>query len=75
MLDGIFIGATLTRQMRRAMLQSVAVYAVALAVLIPVAGNHGLWMSLMILNLTRGVTMGRQWPEVERKAGLASARV
>ncbi len=75
MLDGIFIGATLTRQMRRAMLQSVAVYALALAVLIPVAGNHGLWMSLMILNLTRGVTMGRQWPEVERKAGLASSTV
>ena len=56
--DGIFIGATLSAEMRRTMILSVAVYAVALALLAPL-GNHGLWAALMVLNLTRAVTMGR----------------
>jgi len=68
MLDGIFIGATLTRQMRRAALQSVAVYAVAVLVLMPGFGNHGLWAALMLLNVTRAVTLGLQFPAVAVKA-------
>ncbi|QCO57167.1 MATE family efflux transporter (plasmid) [Pseudorhodobacter turbinis] len=68
MLDGIFIGATLTREMRQAMLVSVAAYGVALAVLVPLWGNHGLWAALMVLNIVRGVTMWRKWPLVEEKA-------
>ena len=68
MLDGIFIGATLTREMRNAMFVAVAVYAVALAVLIPAFGNHGLWGALMVLNATRGVTMARLYPRAEAKA-------
>ena len=35
MLDGIFIGATETRAMRNAMILSVAVYACAVALLLP----------------------------------------
>lgn len=62
--DGIFIGAMLTGDMLRAMLASVAVYAVALAVLVPVAGNHGLWAALMVLNATRTVTLWRLYPKV-----------
>ena len=68
MLDGIFIGATLTRQMRQAMLVSVLAYAAALVVLVPLWGNHGLWAALMVLNIARAVTMGRKWPMVEQKA-------
>jgi len=68
MLDGIFIGATLTRQMRQAMLASVLAYAAALLVLVPLWGNHGLWAALMVLNIARAVTMGRKWPMVEQKA-------
>lgn len=70
MLDGIFIGATLTRQMRQTMLMSVVAYCVALLVLVPLWGNHGLWAALMVLNITRGITMGRQWYLVEEKAGM-----
>ncbi|MDF2141537.1 MATE family efflux transporter [Paenirhodobacter sp. CAU 1674] len=69
MFDGIFIGATLTREMRNAMLVSVAVYALALAVLLPALGNHGLWAALMVLNATRGVSMARLYPRAEAKAG------
>lgn len=68
MLDGIFIGATLTREMRQTMLISVAVYVVALLLLLPMLGNHGLWAALMLLNITRGLTMARQWPKVEARA-------
>jgi multidrug resistance protein, MATE family len=68
MLDGIFIGATLTRDMRRAMQISVAVYAASLLVLVPLWGNHGLWASLMVLNIARGLTMARKWPQVMEKA-------
>ena len=69
--DGIFIGATLTREMRRAMTLSVAVYAVALAVLVPTLHNHGLWAALMVLNAARGVTMARAFPAAEAKASAA----
>ncbi|OWY17980.1 MATE family efflux transporter [Thioclava sp. JM3] len=68
MLDGIFIGATLTREMRNAMVISVAIYTAALFVLIPLFGNHGLWAGLMILNATRGLTMARLYPRAESKA-------
>jgi MATE family multidrug resistance protein len=73
MLDGIFIGATLTREMRQTMLVSVLAYAVALAVLIPLWGNHGLWAGLMVLNIARGLAMWRKWPLVEAKANRALA--
>ncbi len=62
--DGIFIGALQTRAMLRAMALSVGVYALALAVLIPVLGNHGLWAGLMVLNATRGLTMRAAYPKV-----------
>ncbi|WP_171170350.1 MATE family efflux transporter [Ruegeria sp. HKCCA0370] len=65
MFDGIYIGATWTRAMRNAMIQSVAIYVVALFMLVPVFGNHGLWAALMVLNIARGVTMGWRYPKLE----------
>ena len=67
-LDGVFIGATQTREMMRAMLISVPIYGTALMLLVPLMGNHGLWASLMVLNATRGVTMLLAYPKVERQA-------
>jgi multidrug resistance protein, MATE family len=69
MFDGIFIGATLTREMRQAMLVSVAIYAAALAVLLPAFGNHGLWAALMVLNTARGLTMAVFYRRAEQAAG------
>lgn len=68
MFDGIFIGATLTREMRNTMFLSVAVYVVALLVLPPALGNHGLWAALMLLNALRGVTMALRYPRAEARA-------
>lgn len=71
MLDGIFIGATLTREMRNAMVPAVAAYALAVALLVPAFGNHGLWASLMVLNMARGLSMARLYPRAEAKAAAA----
>jgi len=68
MLDGIFIGATRTRELRNAMLVSVAFYVAALAILLPAWGNDGLWAALMVLNLARGVTLGLRYPALEAAA-------
>lgn len=69
MLDGIFIGATRTREMRNAMLVSVAIYALLVAALPLLLGNHGLWAALMGLNMLRGLTMWRLYPRVVQAAG------
>ncbi len=68
-LDGIFIGATRTADMRNAMLQAVVVYAGALAILVPAFGNHGLWASLMVLMVARALTLARRYPALERSVG------
>jgi len=69
MLDGIFIGATRTREMRNAMLATMLAYVPAV-VLLPLAfGNQGLWAALMVLFVVRAATLGRLYPAVER--GLA----
>jgi MATE family multidrug resistance protein len=68
MLDGIFIGATRTRDLRNAMLVSVAIYAISAWLLVPVLGNHGLWAALIILNLARTVTLALRYPALEASA-------
>ncbi|MFN0114345.1 MAG: MATE family efflux transporter [Paracoccaceae bacterium] len=69
MFDGIFIGATLTREMVRAMVLSVAIYVAAVAILVPAFANHGLWAALMVLNAARGLTMARLYHRAELAAG------
>jgi MATE family multidrug resistance protein len=59
MYDGIFIGATLTGLMLRAMVVAVAAYAAAVLLLPPLFGNHGLWAALMVLNGARSLLMWR----------------
>jgi MATE family multidrug resistance protein len=65
-LDGIFIGATRAREMRNAMLASVAVYTAAIFTLPELLGNHGLWASVMIFMVVRALTLLIFYPRVER---------
>ena len=68
LLDGLFIGATRAREMRNAMLISVALIA-------PVAffavdqGNHGLWLTFMTFTLVRGLSLGTIAWHLNRKDG------
>ena len=68
MLDGIFIGATRTVDMRNMMVLSALMYAVAVAILVPLYGNHGLWTALVISFAARGITLGARYPALERAA-------
>jgi Na+-driven multidrug efflux pump len=55
-MDGIFIGATWSRDMRNMMLASVAVFLVVWATLTPLWGNDGLWIALLAFLGARSVT-------------------
>ena len=65
-LDGIFIGATRTRDMRNMMIVSFLIFAAAFAVLPKFFGNHGLWASMMILFVARAVTLLARMPALVR---------
>ena len=69
MLDGIFIGATRSRDMRNMMVLTFGIYVASAALLVPWMGNHGLWISLLISFVARGVTLGLRYPALERAAG------
>ncbi|WP_425499216.1 MATE family efflux transporter [Hoeflea poritis] len=56
-MDGVFIGATWSADMRNMMLVSLALFVVLTWVLVPVIGNHGLWLALLAFLGTRGVTL------------------
>ncbi|MCF6232706.1 MAG: MATE family efflux transporter [Rhodobacteraceae bacterium] len=69
MLDGIFIGATRSADMRNMMVVSFAIYAVAAWALTPIYGNHGLWAALLISFVVRGITLALRYPALEARAG------
>ncbi|MBO6717681.1 MAG: MATE family efflux transporter [Rhizobiaceae bacterium] len=56
-MDGIFIGATWSREMRNMMLLSFALYLAALFSLGALYGNHGLWAALHVFLLARGISL------------------
>ena len=56
-LDGIFIGASQTKEMRNAMMVSVASFIIISIYLTKYFGNHGLWLSLLLFMLLRSLTL------------------
>ena len=56
-MDGVFIGATWSRDMRNMMLLSLAVYLAVWWVLAPLLGIAGLWIALLVFLGVRGVTL------------------
>ncbi|WP_244395968.1 MATE family efflux transporter [Beijerinckia indica] len=59
-LDGVFIGATWSRDMRNMMLVSLGLYLAsfyALQSLRPDLGNRGLWFALLVFLSSRGLTL------------------
>ncbi len=68
-LDGIFVGATRSAEMRNSMIGSLIVYLAAILVLVPLLGNHGLWLALMILMVARAATLGAYLPGLLRRLG------
>lgn len=56
-MDGVFIGATWSRDMRNMMLLSFLAFSAALITLAPAFGNNGLWASLHVFLLVRGFSL------------------
>lgn len=69
LLDGIFIGATRSVEMRNAMIVSLAVFVAILFPAMHWFGNHGLWGSYVVL---MGVRAGTLWYYYGRIAADAS---
>ena len=67
-LDGIFIGATRTVEMRNAMIVTLALFLLAWRLLAPAYGNHGLWGAFMIFYLLRAASLLYYYPRVRAAA-------
>ena len=66
MLDGIFIGATRTRDMRNGMVLALIIFISFSILLIPSRGYDGLWISLIIFMGARGLTLAVSYPKIEK---------
>lgn len=56
-MDGVFIGATWSVDMRNMMLLSLVAFLATCWIAIPVIGNHGLWLALQVFLGLRGITL------------------
>jgi MATE family multidrug resistance protein len=63
--DGIYIGATWTRDMRTLMIVALLIYLATWAVLRPF-GNTGLWTALLVFLLARGLLQAARYPALLR---------
>jgi MATE family multidrug resistance protein len=66
MLDGIFVGAMKTKDMRNMMFVSLIFYVLALIILVPHFENVGLWLALLLSFVVRGVTLGLRYPRLKK---------
>ena len=65
-LDGIFVGATHSAEMRNGMLISFATYLLGTWLAVPVFANHGLWLAIVGYMLSRTLTLGLWYPRIDR---------
>ena len=66
-LDGIFIGASQTREMRNAMVVSVLTFIGISIYLTRYFENHGIWLSLMLLMILRALTLQFYFKKILKK--------
>ena len=65
--DGIFIGASQTREMRNGMVLSVLLFILSSYVLVRNYGNHGLWLSLLFFMVMRSITLNYYFNRILKK--------
>ena len=66
-LDGIFIGASQTKEIRNAMIVSVIGFIATSIYLTDYFENHGLWFSLMLFMILRALTLKFYFNKILRK--------
>ena len=65
--DGIFIGATQTKEIRNAMMISVVSFVITSIYLTEYFGNHGLWLSLLLFMIFRSLTLNYFFNKILKK--------
>jgi MATE family multidrug resistance protein len=66
-LDGIFIGASQTKEIRNAMIVSVLSFIALSIYLTRYFGNHGLWFSLLLFMILRALTLQFYFKKILKK--------
>lgn len=66
LFDGLFVGATRSREMRNSMLFSAFVVYLPAWYLLQDFGNHGLWAAILLFLLARGVSQSLYIPRIMR---------
>ena len=67
-LDGIFIGAMRTAEMRNGMVVSFVAYFTAMYILADRFGADGMWASIIIFMGMRAITLAFYYPKVRAAA-------
>ena len=65
--DGIFVGASQTKELRNGMMISVASFVVISIYLTKYFNNHGLWLSLLLFMILRSLTLKMFFKKILRK--------
>jgi MATE family multidrug resistance protein len=73
LLDGVFIGATRTAEMRNGMALALLLFWALAFALLPPLGNHGLWLAFLAFMAARGLWLGLVYLHIERGAGFVTA--
>lgn len=72
-LDGIFIGATRTADMRNGMAIALVLFLLTDQLCRPSMGNDGLWLAMTVMWLARALTLAVRYPSLERSVVPAPA--
>jgi len=64
--DGIYIGATWTREIRNLMVVALALYLATWWLTLPI-GNTGLWIAILVFFGARGALQGAWYPQLVRR--------
>ncbi len=67
--DGVYVGATRTKEMRNGMVGAVVIFGLAAFLLIPPLGNHGLWLAYHSFMIVRCIWLGVVYVRLENAAG------
>lgn len=68
-LDGVFIGATRTREMRNAAMASLTAFVLCAWPATAAWGNHGLWAALVLFVVARALALLPYYRALERSLG------
>ncbi len=64
---GVYVGATYVSPVRDSMLAALSIFAAVYFGVVPVWGNHGLWLAFILFSLTRSVYLILYRQRLERK--------